>query len=286
MKTLYIDVFFFINFTVDLLAAHFSVRFCRINSSMPRLVTVSVLGAASAIVDVFLPEGILYSIVNSLSFLFLSGIFIAKRSSLFRRLRFVLLFFVSECIIGGIVYSAYSLLERHLGDYLSSIQGGGENRKALIFSALILLSIGVFKLMIMLFSSFSSEKSVHMKIKIGDKTVEADALVDSGNLVTDPMNMSPVLFVKNSVAEKLFPENVILLKEIDMLDRDYRKRIRLIPVTRGGKTQVMTGVRPDSVTVFNGKEENEINLTVAIDKEGGTYGGYELLAPAAVISDV
>ena len=47
----------------------------------------------------------------------------------------------------------------------------------------------------------------------------------------------------------------------------------------------MTGVRPDRVVVTRGKVSEEIEFTVAIDKEGGTYGGYEALLPLAVIRD-
>ena len=64
---------------------------------------------------------------------------------------------------------------------------------------------------------------------------------------------------------------------------DYKKRIRLIPVSRGGETHVMTGIRPDNVTVKCKDGERSVKLTVVIDKEGGTYGGYEILAPSAIV---
>ena len=88
-------------------------------------------------------------------------------------------------------------------------------------------------------------------------------------------------------ASTVFPKQVIDLEEIDKLDGGYKKRIRLVPVTRSGETHVMTGVRVDEVGVYNssGKRE-QIVATIVIDKEGGTYAGYEALMPYTAIKDI
>ena len=274
-----------INFTVDLLASFFAVRFAHIRTSIKRLILCSVLGAACAIIDLFLAEAIWIRAVNCVIFLIFIALFISRRITVFRRFKFVILFFAAELTIGGVVYFGYSVIDRYFSDFLELADGGSENQSALIFSILILLAIGVFKLLIMLFSNSSSEKVVKIKIEIENNSVEADALIDSGNLVKDPMNMNPVLFVKPSLAEKILPTNVIELTKIDNLDMKYQKRIRLIPVTRGGSTHVVTGIRVDKVSLLNAGKD-EISVTVAIDKEGGSFGGFEALMPSAAVNDV
>jgi hypothetical protein len=86
--------------------------------------------------------------------------------------------------------------------------------------------------------------------KLEDKSLEVDALIDTGNLVKDPMNMNPVIFLKRSCAENIIPSAIIDLTDVDSLSSDYRKRIRLIPVTRKDQTHVMTGIRVDKVVVL------------------------------------
>ena len=123
-------------------------------------------------------------------------------------------------------------------------------------------------------------------IRLEDKTLEVDALIDTGNLVKDPMNMNPVIFLKRNCAENIIPRSIIDLSDVDSLSADYRKRIRLIPVTRKDQTHVMTGVRVDKVVICNDKKREEIDATIVIDKEDGTYGGYHALAPyVAVCND-
>jgi hypothetical protein len=65
-----------------------------------------------------------------------------------------------------------------------------------------------------------------------------------------------------------------------------RKRIRLIPISRDGKTHVLTGVKIDSVRAVSGGVYEDVAVTVAIDKEGGDFGGYEALMPSAALCNV
>ena len=286
MKTFYIDVYFLVNFTVDLLSIHLALRLTKVSSTFSRVLIASVFGASLSILELFFISSALGSLILNLCFLTALCIFAPRSCRFFIRIRFCFFFFIVESLFGGLVYLYYATLDKYLKDRLAGFVGGTENRKALIFSIIILFSNGVIRLMMFLFSSSSSEKTAKLRVKIGNRYVESDALIDSGNLVTDPMNMNPVLFIKPSLAKDLLPREVVELCGIDELDREYKKRIRLIPITRFGQTHVMTGIRPDSVTVVSGEKERAVELTVAIDKEGGTYGGYEMLAPAAALENV
>ncbi len=285
LKTLYIDVYFLINFTVDILALYCAARVSHIHTRLSRLILCAVIGSVSAIVDVFLDGYTLMRVALAVCTVLIIAFLSAPRLSLLRRIKLIAIFLTVMLLLCGLVTLGFSVIERVLGDALTE-SGGAENRNALVFSILILLSIGVIKLLIMLFSDMLTEKSVRLVIRIEDKIVEVEALVDSGNLVKDPMNMLPVIFIKQSVALRLMPHNVTELCDIDRLERSYRKRIRLIPISRLGQTHVMTGVRPDEVTVIAGSRTGEVDFTIAIDKEGGTYGGYEALAPSVVLGDV
>jgi hypothetical protein len=70
------------------------------------------------------------------------------------------------------------------------------------------------------------------------------------------------------------------------MESSYKKRIRLIPVSKNGATHVMTGVRVDDVYLIGADDSKErIEATVVIDKEEGTFGGYYALAPYAAVKD-
>lgn len=284
MQTFYVDVYFLINFTVDLLALYLAVRVAHIRCGVARLCLASAIGGIVAVADVLLPSPSILRPLLFLACLALTAVIAAPHASLRRRGKLILLFATVSLLLGGGVSLGYSLLDRITGD-LEIGEVGGENRSALILAVIVLFSIGVIKLLIMIFSDTLNETTVTVEITVADTSVTADAMLDSGNLVKDPMNMNPVIFIKPSLAARLVPRCVTELNDLDALDEDYRHRIRLIPVTRMNETHVMTGIRPDSVIVTSGGRRESVSFTVAIDREGGTYGGYEALAPLAAIND-
>ena len=285
MTTVYIDVYFFINLTVDILAAYFAARTVHIRTSVLRLLIIGSLGGAAAVTDVISAPSFSLSLILLSGFLVSAGIVIARTVSFARRLKFTAALYFFEILIGGGVYYGYLLIERYLSEYLVTSQDTVERRDIVILSVLILFVIGVLKLLILVFGGERFINSVRVKIEIEGKTEEVDALVDSGNLVRDPMSMCPVIFINQALAKRLLPVNVVELTNIDGLNSKYQRRIRLIPVTRNGTTHVMTGVRTDKVTLIHQDRAEEVLATVAIDKGEGSFGGYDALLPSAVMKD-
>ena len=284
MTTVYIDVYFFINLTVDILSAYFAARAVHIKTSVSRLFALGALGGILAILDLLFGSMLITRCIFLVFFLIASAKLISRDLGSIRRVRFVCALVCFEMLLGGGVYYGFLIFERYFSDYFE--QSDSSNRRELIIlSILILFVIGVLKLLIMVFGSERFINTVRIRIEIDGKKEELDALVDSGNLVRDPMNMFPVLFVKKGIASRLLPKNVVDLNNIDDLDHTFRKRIRLIPVTRNGDTHVMTGVRIDRVVVILPEGEEELKVTLAIDKDGGSFGGYDALLPSAVIRD-
>lgn len=282
MQVLYVDVYFLINFTVDTVAMSLAAKLLHIKSGIWRIAALSAIGSLVAVAEAVFDLGGVVRLTLGVLFLLSVGILIAEGLPYLRRIKAVIVFLCFEMLLGGIVNYGYGLLDRYMGDLGEYFGADTANRKALLFSILILLAIGVLKLFIMLFSEQTGIKSTRISIKMGASVVECDALVDSGNLVKDPMNMNPVLFIKRHVAEKLLPREVVDLTELDNLDIKLQKRIRLIPVTRGGATHVMTGFLPDSV-LCDARGGESMAVTLAIDRDGGSYGGYDALLPSVAL---
>lgn len=285
IKTLYIDVYFLINFTVDLLSLYFAARFSKIPTTIKRLIIASLFGALSAVGIVFLPENTLLKFVAAALGLLLIGFIAPKKITLRRKIKYIFAFLIFEALVGGVVTFIWGLLDRYISDFFNGFEGGAVNRKMLFLSLIVLLSIGVFKMLVSLFTNVETEESVDLEIRFVNKTAIVSAFVDSGNLAVDPMDMTPVLLIKKEIAEGILPVNIDQICDIDSLDRQIKKRIRLIPISRGGETHVLVGVKVDSVKIIKGDFAEEIAVTLAIDKEGGTFGGYKALMPSAALEN-
>ena len=285
LRTLYIDVYFLINLTVDIISLYFATILSKTPTTTRRLIIASVMGALSAVGVIFLPEiPLLKLILGGLGLLFM-GMITPKGVSFRRKIRFTMAFLVFEALVGGGVSLIWNLFDKYLSHFFNSADGGALNRKMLFLSLIVLLCIGVFKMLVSFFSNIESEGSVDVEISFLDSRTTVSAFIDSGNLAKDPMDMSPVLLIKKDLAKSILPENIIELSKIDELDRAVKKRIRLIPLSRGGQTHVLVGVKADTVRIKCGDGYEELRVTIAIDKEGGSFGGYMALMPSAALDN-
>lgn len=285
MQTLYIDVYFLINFTVDILAIYFAVSFSAVPTTRLRLVLGAVAGAVFATLAIFIDLPIV-KLISAFLFSVIIAVISVRGASFLRRFKFFFAFIVFETLIGGAVYFGYSLIDKYLYGILNSYESTEENRSLLIIAIVILLSLGVFKLFITVFTSEGRRGSRDVEISVSGKNISFGAFVDSGNLLRDPMDNKPIMLIKEKLAMRFLPVSLVSGKTYE-LPSEIKRRVRLIPTSRAGGVKILIGIRPDTVRVIcKGGKVEEIDVIIAIDKEGGTYGGYEALLPASAIDDV
>ncbi len=282
MKTLYIDIYFLINFTVDLISLHFAAMLSRNKTSNRRLLISALLGALSACTSVLIGSPII-SVALFFATVVFASVFCCKDIGAKGRAVFGISLIIFLSLVGGIVSFVWSLLEDAFSDFF--IEGDVVNRKMLFFALIALLSIGVFKMLITVMNTGKIETRVEFEIKFIGKTCLTEALIDTGNLAMDPLGMKPVLIMKKELARRFVSEDIINLTDVDALDKNIKKRIRLIPLTKGGETHVYIGFVPDEVKVHRNGKVYSADVTVAIDKEGGDYGGFLALMPYSAVSN-
>ena len=285
MKTLYVDVYFFINFTVDILALYFSALLYKLPTTVKRLLLSSFVGATYAVLGTLLFDNSTLMIPISVLILIIMVLIMARGVGIMRKVKYGIVFLFFEILIGGMVYYAYSTLDK-INLFQSFVDSNNENKKLLLFSLIILLSIGALKLVIMCFGNAASRKSIKLFVEYGGKTNQLDALVDSGNLAVDPFNKTPVMLVGKAVGNKIFGELCDDLSALDSLEVSLKKRIRIIPVSFGSEKRILYGIKPDLVYVEKKKLREHISLIIAIDKEGGNYGGYNALVPLSALENI
>lgn len=285
MQTLYIDVYFLVNFTVDLLSLYYASVFSKVPSSIKRIVIASLIASASAVCVVLFGDPKLLGIALSAAGLVFAIIIGCSKVSFKRHVKFMVSFLIFEALFGGGVSFIWGILDEYLYDTIASESTPPVNRKLLLFALVVLIFIGVFKMIVSFFSNIVSEGSVKLEVEFLDKKINFEAFVDSGNLAVDPMDMQPIVLIKKDLAKRFLPSNIVELKDPDSIDSRVRRRIRLVPISRGGVTHVLTGIKADSVKLLDEKSQMPIAVTLAIDKEEGDYGGFYALIPSGVVGD-
>ena len=283
MRVLYIDVYFLINFTVDLLALYFSALILHFPTVRWRLALSAAIGAFYASLSVLLYGQTVFLVALSVILLFVMIALISPRASAFRRMKLLFLFLLMQMLLGGIVSLGYDFLKRALAGV--GIEGGVENRKLLYLAVLILIALGILRIAIGLISGSMAEESVEVGISVFGKKYYGSALVDSGCFLSDPMDGTAVVLLKRSAAARLLPE-ALLLENTSRIPIEYQKRLRLIPMRIFGVRRILFGIRPDEFFVCKNSRKERIKVILAYDKEDGDYEGYKVLIPSAIVRNV
>ncbi len=282
MKTIYIDVYFLINFTVDLLSLFFSSSFLRIPIRTARLILASAIGGLYAVVSVLFINMRIVSVLLSVIILALIMLISAPGIGAFRKLKHLMAFLVFQILIGGAVYFGYCMLDR-LFDGYSFEKIGGVNRKLIILSVLVLLTVGAVKLLILSFERSTTEKNLSVRIYLDKSNVELEALVDSGNLVRDPFDGTPVMFICAKAWHRLYG---MPWSETAAAEKRLVGRLRVIPITMAGEHKIVYAVKCDEVIcIRNGKKEG-ISVLVAVEPSLESFGGFPALMPLSAVNDL
>ena len=121
-------------------------------------------------------------------------------------------------------------------------------------------------------------------INISGKQLEINVLLDTGNMLKDPISGDSVIMIEKNKLNSIFPEKI--LNNIDKIlggdlesaeSLEYRKRLRFIPFTSVGKQNgMLLGIKADFITIITDVEEiiNKRAIIGIYEKTFSKFGKY------------
>ena len=185
-----------------------------------------------------------------------------------------------ETFLGGLITFTYGILDKYLSPLFKDEVFGVENKNLLVISSVILLALGILKLVFYIFSGVSTEKNVDFSFELFGSKYDLTGLVDSGNLLKDPMTLKPVIIVKSKVFKGKFKD--LASDVLYTSDQELKGRIRLIPVKGFGGNRLLIGIKSEICLKNNNCNSQTV---IAIDEEEGSFGGYDALIPSELVSN-
>lgn len=267
----YIDLYFLINVSMDLLCLMITGTLLHRRVSRWRAICAAILGGGYAVAALLLGfDGLLGFLGDCAAALLMCVVTFASRGSRFARtLRCVPVLVLVSMLLGGVMTGLYSLLNRlHLP--FEMLEGDG-------------LSVWTFALLTAVasiatvkgggFLGLSKKtKRVTVHATLFGKEIELCAMVDSGNLLRDPVSGKSVIVAELSrLAPVLPPEQDRACARGDftawLSTYENARRARPIPTQTATGQGMLLALIPERLT-----------LTVGSD----TYPADYLIAPAAL----
>ena len=201
-------------------------------------------------------------------------------------LKFTVLFYLTSFVFGGCAFALLYYVKPQEILYKNGILRGTYPIKIAFLGAmigLVLLNIA-FKLI----KNRMSKKDMFCNVKVcyEGKFTTVSAIIDSGNLLKEPITGVPVIIVEKGKLEKIIQKHIldnlqkIISGEYETDSEEYISRLRLIPFSSLGKQNgMLLGFKPDWTEIeFDDTNKRINNVIIGIyDKEITKTGNYQAI---------
>lgn len=266
----YADILFLINAGMDGLCLLLTSKLLHIPQKTWRLLLASGLGGVYAVFALLMSVGEFGALLIDILVCFLMCVIsFGSRRGLKRLPLWSGVYVAISMLMGGMMTGIYHLLQRSgISAWLSD--GGDDSLSSVAF----VLLAGVGGVLTHTFSKFFKKKQAiqtgTLILRQGENRLTLTAMVDSGNLLRDPMGGSVVIPVRVTSVKSLFsPVFGTWLSRQNMQDEGLWEmpeahRIRLIPTHTAMGEGMMVAVRLDEVVwCADGKEGYRVHALIA-----------------------
>lgn len=289
--TVYLDVVFMENVLMNYIIIFATGVVVKAECKKWRILAGSLVGAVYTVV-MYLNIIPIYS--NFIMKLVLSVVIVYiafKTKSVKRLVKNLIIFYLVSFIFGGCVFALMYFLQPQMAEIRNGVFVGAYPLKvALIggFVAFIILQVS-FKLVK---NKFSKKDMIYdVDIFINENQVKVRALLDTGNLLKDPITGFPVIVVEHKSLSKVLPEKVldnldkILGGDIDELTKNEKfnktiSRFRIIPFSSLGKQNgLLLGIKADKICIISDEKVDMVNDAIIgiYDKSFTKNGAYHAI---------
>ena len=279
----YGDLLFLINFSMDFLCFYISCLLLHQKLPLFRMCLSSFIGGVYSVLALFIPlKGLKATAIDIFVLVLMClTVYLRKNVTLGKILKGIFLYFFVSALLGGLMTSLFSLFNRI--ELLAKQTEIEEGIDVWIFALLVLIA-SIFTLKGgKTFRNSNSKRIAILVIESDMGCVELRALVDSGNLATDPISGKSVIFVsvekcKNIVDNDLY-DFVKNNRNIYDIPITILSKIRMIPTRAVSGETLLPAVRFKNVSIKYGKNKKDIDVYIGL-VNGENFGEYD-----AIISD-
>lgn len=271
--TIYIDVVFIENLIMNYIILFATSIIIKIKVKHIRLILASSLGAIYSIIA-YMSILEMYSSVILKIILSVIIVYIAYNPQNVKNMwKYLVIFYMTSFVFGGAAFALIYIVKPQDILMKNGLFLGTYPLKTIILGTIVAFVVIVtsFKLV----KSKISKKDMFCTIKININKVEIEtkAMIDTGNLLKEPISNTPVIVVEHTLLYDCMPKEIlnnlenILGGDFENISEEvknkYISKLKVIPFSSLGKQNgMLIGIKPEEVTVINDENENKINNVI------------------------
>lgn len=266
-QTVYADLLFMINFSMDFLCMYLVAKLLSRRFSLLRGALASALGGLYSVASLFLPLGEPAGTALDVLFCFVMCLvaFADKHERPVSLLIVTAAYFLASMLLGGIMTAIFNLLNRAappLDDFADS-----RDMPVWLFAVVAAASSIITWIGGRFLRTRSQITSADVEIRLGKRKTVIRAMCDSGNLLRDSISGKPVIVSDTREALNLLPADCPAITDwntetVASLPPSIASRVRMIPMGTATADGLMFALRPDSIVIRTGNKTHRADALV------------------------
>ena len=272
--TIYIDVVLIENLLMNYIILFATGVILKIKITHIRLILASLVGAIYTIIA-YVSGLKIYSNIFLKFILSLIIIYIAFNPKNVKKLfKFTLIFYLTSFVFGGAAFALIYIVKpqdilKNNGLILNS-----DSLKVIFISAIIAFVIITIGFKVVKNKISAKDMYCNISIKLNHKEIETKAMIDTGNLLKEPITNTPVIVVEHTLLYECIPKEILnhlenilggdFSKIPENIKEEYMPKLKVIPFSSLGKQNgMLLGIKAEEVIIKN-EEENKSTENVII----------------------
>ena len=253
-QIVYADLLFLVNFTMDFLCFFVTARILCRPFKVWRCCIASVLGGVYSVVVLFAGFNAVIGLLADLGFCIIMCLvaYGIKENQTGTFLFHATVYFGVSVGTGGCMTAMYSLLNR-MDLPLDKVESNPDGISVWLFGLLAVASGVIAAFGGKIFKNVSNDAIVSVYISYNKREATLNGIIDTGNMLKDPISGKPVMIINSSYLSKLISDECIefaLRGDIlNIMRESPEHRVRLVPIHTAAGSAMICAFVPDKATI-------------------------------------
>lgn len=257
---IYIDIIFIENIIMNTIILYATAIILKQKVKNIRLIISAVIGSIYSIL-MYITKLTIYSSIISKFILSVVMAYVAfKPNDVKKIFKQIIIFYLTSFVFGGVALNLIYFLRPENINIKNGLFTGEYALKVIMLGAI--MAFIIIKISIKIIKTKFNTKNMYcdINLKINEKQIATKAMIDTGNLVKEPITNTPVVIVEESLLEGIIPKEIlknlenILCGNLENLPQDiqdkYLPKLRCIPFSSLGKENgMLVGIRLDKIKI-------------------------------------
>lgn len=283
--TIYLDVVLIENLIMNYIILYATGIILKINIKHIRLIIASLIGAIYSIIAYMAVLEIYSSIILKI-ILSVVIVYISYNPQNVKQLwKHVLIFYMTSFVFGGAAFALIYVVKPQEIFMKNGLFLGTYPLKNMLLGAIIAFFVIITSFKIVKSKISKKDMFCIVKVKINNKEIETKVMIDTGNLLKEPISNTPVIVLEHTLLYDCIPKEILNnLENIlggefsnvpEEIKNQYISKLKVIPFSSLGKQNgMLMGIKPEYIIIKNEENEKKIsNVIIGIYNKSLTKRG-------------